>query len=63
MDTYDDVETINAINSSLVEQANARLVNLRNQIACMSSVNAMHHIAIFIALRNQSRNVELANSK
>ena len=52
MDTYKKDEIIATINSQLCEQLNARLKNLRGQIACMSSDNAKFHIELFLSIRN-----------
>ena len=52
MDTYEKDEIIATINSQRCEQLNARLKNLRGQIACMPSDNAMFHIELFLSIRN-----------
>ena len=52
MDTYEKDERIATINSQRCEQLNARLKNLRGQIACMPSDNAMFHIELFLSIRN-----------
>ena len=62
MKTYKDDEKIKNINSVLVEQSNARLKNLNNQISCMKSDNAVEHLALNIALRNLNKNIDYYNS-
>ena len=63
MSTYIRDKKIKNINSQVAEQCNARLINLKNQIACMPSANAIQHIATFLALRNLRINLDYCHSK
>ena len=58
MNTYEVDNEIKNINSQIVEQANARLRNLSNQLACMSSDNALVHVKAFLAIKNLNIIVE-----
>ena len=57
MSTYKNDEIIKNINSQVAEQTNARLRNLDSQISCMTSDNAIRHLAVFIAIKNLSKYV------
>ena len=62
MSTYKHDKKISSINSQLVEQANSKLKNLNSQIANMTSDNAIIHLAVFLGIRNMSKNVELMHT-
>ena len=63
MSTYTYDKKISNINSQVAEQMNSHLVNLKSQIACMPSANAVQHIAVFLALRNLKKKLDYCHSK
>ena len=60
MDTYKADVEIAKTNSQANEQANASLRNISTQIAYMSIDNVLCHTGVFLAIRNQDKQIALA---
>ena len=59
MDTYSSDEEIKQLNSQVCEQANADIRLLATQIAHMTPDNAMHHLSVFLSIRNMKKHVKM----
>ena len=59
MDTYKEDIDIASTNSQVNEQANAALRNLATQISYMHVENVLMHTGVFLAIRNQDKQLAM----